>query len=141
MTPDQLFDLVNTLALVSWLLLLVFPFKERVRQLLFGGTITGLSVLYAALFLSYFEPSSMSSFSTLDGLMGLFAIKEAVLIGWVHYLAFDLLAGLYISKDAEKNEISAWIIRPIFLMTFMAGPLGLLIYIIVRTIRSKKYHF
>ena len=91
--------------------------------------------------MSYFNAESFQSFSTLSGLLSLFSTKEAVLLGWIHYLAFDLLAGLYISKDAEKNKLDPWLIRPVFIFTFMAGPLGFLLYTIIRTVTIRKYHF
>ena len=91
--------------------------------------------VYTGLFISYFDPESFQSFSTLSGLISLFSNKEAVLLGRIHYLAFDLLV-VYISPDAEKNKLDRWIIRPVFFFTFLAGPLGFLLHIIIRTIKS-----
>ena len=141
MNTDQVFLIVNTLALFSWIPLILSPFSTKVRNLLFTTTVTGLSLLYSAMFIRFFEVSEFSSFSTLSGLMELFTSKEAVLMGWIHYLAFDLLAGLYIAKDAAKNSINIWLLRPLFLFVFMAGPLGFIFYLIARTAATRTYKF
>ncbi|MDA8820226.1 ABA4-like family protein [Schleiferiaceae bacterium] len=141
MTADRIFILASSIAFISWSLLFIYPYSTRIRQILYGGVVTCFSLLYTGLFISYFDPESFQSFSTLSGLISLFSNKEAVLLGWIHYLAFDLLAGLYISKDAEKNKLGPWIIRPMFFFTFMTGPLGFLLYTIIRTVKVRKYHF
>ncbi|MDB2473049.1 ABA4-like family protein [Schleiferiaceae bacterium] len=141
MNADRIFILASSVAFISWSLLFIYPYSTRIRQILYGGVVTCFSLLYTGLFVSYFDPESFQSFSTLSGLISLFSNKEAVLLGWIHYLAFDLLAGLYISKDAEKNKLGPWIIRPMFFFTFMTGPLGFLLYTIIRTVKVRKYNF
>lgn len=141
MNADRIFILASSIAFISWSLLFIYPYSTRIRQMLYGGVVTCFSLLYTGLFVSYFDPKSFQSFSTLSGLVSLFSNKEAVLLGWIHYLAFDLLAGLYISKDAKKNKLGPWIIRPMFIFTFMAGPLGFLLYTIIRTVKVRKYNF
>ena len=112
MNVDQIFIFASSIAFISWSLLFIYPYSTRIRQILYGGVVTCFSLLYTGLFICYFDPESFQSFSTLSGLVSLFSNKEAVLLGWIHYLAFDMLAGLYISKDAEKNKLDPWIIRP-----------------------------
>ena len=141
MNADRIFILASSIAFISWSLLFIYPYSSRIRQILYGGVVTCFSLLYTGLLISYFDPESFQSFSTLSGLISLFSNKEAVLLGWIHYLAFDLLAGLYISKDAEKNKLGPWIIRPMFFFTFMTGPLGFLLYTIIRTVKVRKYNF
>ncbi len=141
MNVDQIFIFASSIAFISWSLLFIYPYSSRIRQILYGGVVTCFSLLYTGFFICYFDLESFQSFYTLSGLVSLFSNKEAVLLGWIHYLAFDLLAGLYISKDAEKNKLNLWIIRPMFLFTFLAGPLGFLLYTIIRTIKVRKYHF
>ena len=141
MNADRIFILANSIAFISWSLLFIYPYSTRIRQILYGGVVTLFSLLYTGLVVSYFHPESFQSFSTLSGLVSLFSNKETVLLGWIHYLAFDLLAGLYISKDAEKNKLGPWIIRPMFFFTFMTGPLGFFLYTIIRTVKVRKYNF
>ena len=141
MDANQIFSIANSLALISWIPLFIFPFSKKVRNGLLGSTVTMLSTAYAVLFFQTFDAGALESFSTLDGLMTLFSDRDAVLIGWIHYLAFDLLTGIFIAKNAEKHQLNPWILRPIFLFTFMAGPLGFIFYVIYKTAATKKYSF
>ena len=55
-----------------------------------------------------------------------------VTAGWTHYLAFDLFVGLWIARDGDAKGISRLVQAPVLLATFMAGPLGLLVWLILR---------
>jgi hypothetical protein len=59
--------------------------------------------------------------------------------GWVHYLAFDLMTGLFIKRNALKHGISHWLLIPCLFLTFMFGPIGLLLYFLIRLIITKQY--
>jgi len=141
MNPDVLYSLVNTLALVAWIALSIAPYNARVQQWVYGGVVAILAGLYAILFIGSFDGSMMKELATLDGLMGLFSNKQAVVLGWTHYLAFDLVAGIYIVRNAQTLEISSRAILPFLWLTFMAGPLGWLMYVIFRVLKIKKYEF
>jgi hypothetical protein len=53
-------------------------------------------------------------------------------IGWTHYLAFDLFTGLWIARDADNKGFSRVAQVPILFATLMAGPVGLLIWLVLR---------
>lgn len=140
MTPDSIFSICNTIALVGWLLLIILsPFWADTDKLLIGIIITLLAIVYAWCISRSFSAGDFDKFSTLDGVMSLFTNKMAVTAGWVHYLAFDLMTGIWIKKNSLKYGITHWIIIPCLLFTFMLGPVGLLMYLIIRTISSKQY--
>jgi hypothetical protein len=71
--------------------------------------------------------------------MNLFQNKTLVTAGWVHYLAFDLLTGLWIKRNSLKYNFSHWLIIPCLLFTFMLGPAGLLMYLLMRFIKTGEY--
>ena len=141
MNPDILYFLVNTLALVAWIALSVAPYDTRVQQGTLGGIVVMLAGLYAVLFIGSFNGAMMKELATLDGLMGLFSNKKAVVLGWTHYLAFDLVAGIYIVRNAQTHKVSSRAIIPFLWLTFMAGPLGWMTYVIFRVVKTKKYEF
>ena len=141
MNPDVLYSIVNTIALVAWIALSVAPYNVRVQQGALGGVVVMLGVLYAVLFIGSFNGAMMKELATLDGLMGLFSNKQALVLGWTHYLAFDLVAGIYIVRNAQTHEVSSRAIIPFLWLTFMAGPLGWLTYVIFRVLKTKKYEF
>ena len=141
MNLDVLYSIVNTIAFVAWIALSVAPYNARVQQGALGGVVVMLAGLYAVLFIGSFNGAMMKELATLDGLMGLFSKKEAVVLGWTHYLAFDLVAGIYIVRNAQTHEVSSRAIVPFLWLTFMAGPLGWLTYVVFRVLKTKKYEF
>lgn len=139
MSPDQIFGISNTIAMVGWLILIFTPFWKQADKVIIGLFITLLAIVYAWLIFSSFKPADMQSFSTLNGVMALFGDKTMVTAGWVHYLAFDLMTGLFIRKNAVMHGINHWLTVPCLLCTFMLGPIGLLLYLILRWIITRQY--
>ena len=140
MTPDSIFQICSTIAMVGWLLLIIFSlFLQGIDKFLISIVITLFCIVYAWLIVSSFTPADIKNFGSLDGVMGLFQNKTLVTAGWVHYLAFDLMTGVWIKKNSVKYGISHWIIIPCLLFTFMLGPIGLLLYLLIRTIKAKQY--
>lgn len=140
MTPDTIFQLCNGLALAGWIVLvIVSPFWMQADKLVIGIIITLLCIVYAWLIFGNFNFSDTSQFSTLDGVMNLFTNRSLVTAGWVHYLAFDLFAGTWIKRNALRYGVAHALVIPCLLLTFMLGPVGLLLYLVIRSIRQKQY--
>ena len=140
MTPDTIFRICSAIAMVGWLLLIIAsPLAGGIDKFIISIVITLFCIVYAWLIFSSFAPADMKSFGSLDGVMGLFQNKTLVTAGWVHYLAFDLVTGVWIKKNSLKYGISHWLIIPCLFFTFMLGPLGLLLYLLIRTLKAKQY--
>ena len=140
MTPALIFQLSSSIALIGWLVLIIAsPFILEVDKFLIGVIITLLALVYAWLIISSFNPGDLKKFGTLDGVMSLFQDKTLVTAGWVHYLAFDLMVGIWIKRNSLKFGINHWLIIPCLLLTFMLGPVGLLIYLLIRFIKTNNY--
>ena len=140
MSPDSVFQTCSTIAMVGWIVLLIIsPFWSSFDRFLIGIIITLFAIVYAWLIFQVFTPGDFEKFSSLNGVMDLFTDKTAVTAGWVHYLAFDLLTGIWIKKNAQKYNIHHLILIPCLLLTFMLGPIGFLLYLLVRSIKTKQY--
>jgi len=133
MTLETLFSLCNALALPAWLLLAVAP-RWRFTNLVVhsGAWPLVYAVIYTALILYYFGQGE-GGFGSLAGVMMLFDQPGAVMAGWVHYLAFDFFIGSWEVRNAKKHNIPHWLVVPCLFFTFMFGPIGLLLYILLRT--------
>jgi len=95
--------------------------------------------VYTWLNFSNFHPDILRNFSSLEGVMTLFRNPELVDAAWVHILAFDLLVVVWIKKNALSLGIPhAWIL-PSLLVSCPFGPLGYLVYLLTRWIRTKNY--
>ena len=52
--------------------------------------------------------------------------------GWIHFLAFDLLIGAWICRQARREYISFWLVLLTLPMTFLYGPAGFLAFSALR---------
>lgn len=139
MTPDQIFSLANTTALIGWLIL-IFAGRLRWAASLITGVILPalLAVLYIGLLGAHWG-ETQGGFSTLNAVGALFSNRWLLLGGWVHYLAFDLFIGSWEVRDAQLNGIPHWMVIPCLILTFLFGPAGLLCYLTLRLIRTRRY--
>ncbi|MEM9311991.1 MAG: ABA4-like family protein [Pseudomonadota bacterium] len=136
------FNGVNLVALVAWLLLIGAPRWPALLSGILYLAIGGLCALYAIMLISVlsgFIPAGNggADFTTIEGIRSIFACDVGVVIGWTHYLAFDLFVGLWIARDADAKFFSRWAQAPILLATFLAGPLGLIIWLVIREPRAR----
>ncbi|GAA4384640.1 ABA4-like family protein [Hymenobacter koreensis] len=138
LTPDFLFSVANTAVLPAWLLLAAAP-RWRVTKLLVrsGALPLLLAAAYAALLVvHYLGPhASEGGFSSLTEVAALFRSPWALTAGWVHYLCFDLLLGIWEVRDAERRGLPHMLLLPALLLTFLVGPIGLLLYAGLRRFR------
>ena len=67
----------------------------------------------------------------------LFSNPWALLAGWVHYLAFDLLIGTWEVRDSRERGVPHLLVVPCLILTFLLGPAGWLLYMGVRSARSR----
>ena len=136
-----LFSLTNILALLGWVLLIFFPRKPLTHSAILYLGVALLCLIYAvcfALFLSgAVDPGAVPGAgspgaTSIEGVRALFMSDGGVVIGWTHYLAFDLFTGLWIARDADAKQFSRVWQTPFLLATFIAGPVGLLCWLIAR---------
>lgn len=132
------FSMVNLLALIAWTALILLPrWPALLSAVLYLG-IGLLCLIYAAGLIGVVSgliPNPQgggADFTTITGVRSIFASDAGVTIGWTHYLAFDLFVGLWIARDGDAKGISRLVQAPVLLATFMAGPLGLLVWLILR---------
>jgi hypothetical protein len=138
MSADQIFKLCNSLALAGWLIL-VFAGRARwAGRLLCGVAIPLLlACAYLVLLLGHWRETS-GNFNTLSGVAALFSNRWLLLAGWIHYLAFDLFIGSWQVRDSQSNGISHFLVIPCLLLTFLFGPIGFLLYFVVRFIQTRS---
>ncbi|WP_400190193.1 ABA4-like family protein [Hymenobacter sp. B81] len=138
LTPDLLFSLANAAVLPAWLLLLVAPRWRFTRLLVRSGAWPLLLAAgYAALLLvHYLGPhGAEGGFGSLQQVAALFRNPWALTAGWLHYLCFDLLVGIWEVRDAERRGLPHLLLIPALLLTFLVGPIGLLLYAGLRQLR------
>lgn len=140
---NPIFSGANLFAMIAWAALIFLP---RWPALLSAILYIGIGLLCAIYAISLIgivsglipNEGGGSDFFTIEGVRAIFSTDGGVTVGWVHYLAFDLFVGLWIARDADAKHISRIIQAPILFATLMAGPLGLLIWLIVREPAARR---
>ena len=140
MTLETIFSLCMLITVVGWVALVAAPLS---RTLLVRTARIVAVVLAIAYFIQLFtitQPVAGASFSTLAGVTALFSLPGNVMLGWTHYLSFDLFVGSWEVEDAGRIGIPHWAMIIPLGLTFMFGPIGLLTYSIIRTIHLWRRH-
>lgn len=132
MTPATLFSLLSTLAMLAWVYLIAGArWTPKTFSIVRTAIPLLLSVGYLVCMISY-APSWDGGFGSIEEVRRLFTNDWALTAGWVHYLAFDFFVGCWILENAKQDKLSHWFISPILLATFMLGPIGYLLFSVIR---------
>ncbi|MFC0590613.1 ABA4-like family protein [Novosphingobium aquiterrae] len=144
---QTLFSLTNVVAVLGWTALLVLPRAALVRSAIMFAGVGLLCLVYVVLFALLISGSvdpaavagsdgGMKSYS-IAGIRGLFLSDGGIVLGWTHYLAFDLFTGLWIASDADNKGYSRFTQAPFLVATFLAGPIGLFFWLLIRERRAR----
>lgn len=138
MSPDAIFSIANMLALAGWAALLASPWLPKLSDAVAGLTIPApLAVAYVGLIAAFWS-GAQGGFDSLDNVARLFETRELLLAGWLHYLAFDLFVGAWIARTARVSGMAFWMVAPCLVLTFLFGPSGFLLFIVLRAGLSRR---
>ena len=139
MKPDLVFQICNSIAPLGWLLLIVAPRWRWTKTIVLTGILPlMLGLVYLTLIILFFGEGE-GNFSSLQGVMQLFTSPWGVTAGWVHYLVFDLFVGSWELANGQKNNMPHVLIVPCLLFTFFFGPIGLIMFYLLRAYQTKKF--
>ena len=137
---ETIFTLSNLFVLPFWALMIFLPhwrWTQRIMRSLWPVVV--VAGVYTVLLLTQIGGVAGSLLSpTLDGIASLLGTPAGATVGWVHFLAFDLFVGRWAYLDSRARGISAWLVSPTLFFVFMAGPLGLLLYLAVRWLSQRQ---
>lgn len=134
--PGHIFSIANLVVIAGWLSLAVFP-RQRWARIVSAGVVPGLLAAAYVVIVASVWGESEGGFSSLADVARLFQNPWMLLAGWLHYLAFDLLVGNWIVRDARAHGIAHGWVLPLLLLTFLFGPSGWLAYLGVRAIKGQ----
>ncbi len=135
---ELMFKAAHIVALVGWLALFFAPM--RTSALISTARLTSilLAATYTLLFLaSRREASVLATNYTLDGVGVFFADPALRLLGWVHYLAFDLWVGTWEAEEANRIGLPHGFLLLSLVLTFLLGPVGLLTFMVFQALRRR----
>jgi hypothetical protein len=139
MAAETIFSICNMAVLPGWALLIFLPRWKWTLGLISAGLIPFvLGLVYVGIFLSQgFGGEEGGGFGSVEAVSILFSNPYLLTAGWIHYLAFDLFIGSWEVHDSQEKGIAHWLVIPCLLLTFLLGPTGLALYLVVRTVKTR----
>lgn len=143
MSWDTAFSLINASVLPGWALLVFLPKSTLTAGLVHSAFYPiVLGAVYVAGMVAAFgfgQSSGGVDFTSIEGVRAIFAHPNGVIIGWAHYLVFDLFVGAWIGRDAIREKLPHLAVVPCLIGAFLFGPVGLLLYILLRAMLRSKF--
>ena len=145
-TPENIYLVANWGVIPFWLMLVFIP-NHQITNFFVQSIIAPLLLAIGYAYLSYLiyqEGNIFDGFelySGLDGLYSMFANEILLLVFWLHFLSISLFVGAWIVRDARKHLIPKIITIPSLILTYFSGPVGLVIYWLIRIFFAKKISF
>jgi hypothetical protein len=128
--------MAGLLAMLGWAGLLLALFVQPARRLAWPAAQLAIPAVLALLYILLLWQGRAAfgegGFGSIDEVRALFADDRALAAGWLHYLAFDLFVGAWISRDGLQRGVPALLLLPCLPLTFLFGPAGLLLYVLLR---------
>ena len=142
MDTELTFRLLNFGILPPWMLMIFVPEWKGTKWMVDRKLpVYILAVAYLILLLEHLMTAPEGSgvdFMSLTSIQNAFMQDKVMLVGWIHYLAFDLFVGMWELKDAQKNQLPHYWLVPCLFFTMMYGPVGLILYWVFRQCFASK---
>ena len=140
MSWELAYTLINALVVPAWLLLVLAPGWRTTRLVVHSGVYPLLlGTIYAACLIAslfFGVGADEAGMGSVLGVSALFDHPNGVIIGWTHYLVFDLFVGAWIARDGRRRGLPHLALVPCLIAAFIFGPVGLLAYMILRLMRG-----
>jgi hypothetical protein len=143
-TIEIIYLWLNLGVLPFWFTLIFFP-QSKICKIfaisIFPVFIFSLIYCYLIykIFLSGYDLlNNFDLYLGLNELLNLFNDKSFLILFWIHFLAINLFSAGWIVKDYQKFNISKVLMFFPLIITYFIGPLGILIYWVVRIFYAKK---
>ena len=143
-TIETLYMWINLGVLPFWFILIVFPQSHLSRIFVTSifpfFILSGvyIFILYKSYLIGYDFDGNFSLYLGLSELSRLFEDHLYIMIFWTHFIAINLLIGGWIVKDSQKFSINKVLMAVPLIVTYLIGPIGLLLYWIIRIFYAKR---
>jgi len=146
LTFENIYLFANWGVVPFWLLLILLP-SHGITKFFSHSIIAPGLLAFAYSFLGYkifLNGNIFTSFNLYLGHENLYKIyseESFLIIFWLHFLALSLFVGSWIARDSERHMIPKVFSAICLLFTYFAGPVGIVIYWLIRIFYSRKINF
>jgi hypothetical protein len=133
MDNATLFLVMSGLSAVGWVLIVLSPCWKWADKAVMGVIVAVLAAAYGTFNFSHLgDVGGLPAFFTYEGAQRVFANPGLQLAAWAHILAVDLVAGVWMLHNSRRHQIRHLVMVPVYLITIVLGPVGVLLYVVVR---------
>ena len=147
LTFETIYLWANFGVLPFWFMLILVP-NSKFTQIFVNSVILPLILATAYSYIIYQtilldEPifEIFKLYLSLDNLYTVFAIESFLLVFWLHFLALNLFLGSWVARDGIKYNMPRKLVFIPLILIFFTGPIGLVLYWLIRIFYSKKLGF
>ena len=143
-TIEILYFWVNLGVLPFWLILIFFP-SSNINKffvtsilpiLLLGGAY--IFALYKSYLNTYDFFGNFELYLSISNLSNLFSNNLFLILFWIHFVSINLFVGGWMVRDSQKLLINKILVAFPLIITYLIGPLGILIYWLIRIFHAKS---
>ena len=143
LTIENIFLISNWGVIPFWLLLLFSPNSSFTRFLVHSiiiPLILGCAYVFIV-YKIYLNDNFFEGFGLYLGIENLYTVfsdENFLLIFWLHFLSISLFVGAWIARDSTRYSIPKILTALSLITTYFTGPLGIIIYWIIRIFFAKR---
>mgnify|MGYP001161191922 FL=1 len=143
-TIEMLYFWVNLGVLPFWITLIFFP-QSQISKIFITSIFpiiilsgTYIFMLYKSFLGSYDFLGNFNLYIGVENLLYLFSDKSFLMLFWIHFISINLFTGGWIVRDSQKYSINKVLLILPLIITYLIGPIGLLLYWIIKIFYSKS---
>ena len=147
LTFENMYLWTNFGILPFWFLLIFTP-NSRITQIFVNSIILPLILAASYCYVAYqailLEDPFLEVFTlylNFENLYKIFTTESFLLLFWIHFLALNLFLGSWVSRDGVKYSLPRTLVFMPLILVYFTGPLGLVLYWIIRIFYAKKIGF
>ena len=143
-TIEMIYLWLNIGIVPFWFILIFFPQSKLCGLLatsIFPYLILGSVYIYLFYFFWISEYNYLENFNLYLGLYDLaelFENEAFLILFWLHFLTINLFCGAWIVKDSKRFNISKFLVFFPLLITYFVGPIGIIMYWLIRIFFAKS---
>jgi len=143
-TIEMIYSWLSFGVLPFWFVLIFFP-QSRISGLLatsiFPFIVLGAVYIYLLYYFFIDGYDFLQNFELYLGiynLANLFENEAFLILFWIHFLTINLFCAAWIVRDSQKYFVSKYFIILPLVVTYFVGPVGIVLYWIIRIFFAKK---
>lgn len=137
---ETVFLLSNAYIMPFWFMMIGLPRWSWTKRIIGSPLIVApLALLYVGLIVPQLGSLLADLLNPgLGNIAAALGTPAGATVGWVHFLTFDLFVGRWAYLESQERGYSPWLMAPVLFFIVMLGPLGCLLYLIVRSVVPAK---